>query len=66
MRLFDIFKNKRVVLPVIHVKNYNQTKQNADISFSEGVDGVFLINHLYDYKNLLEIYAGLREQYAKE
>ncbi len=41
MKFYDIFKNEKLVLPVIHVENLSQTLENAEIAFSEVADGIF-------------------------
>lgn len=40
---YDVFLNKQVVLPVIHVEDKLQALKNAEISTKAGADGVFLI-----------------------
>ncbi|MBN2893661.1 MAG: hypothetical protein JXL97_17455 [Bacteroidales bacterium] len=66
MKFFEIFKNKHVVLPVIHVKNEELTFKNANTAFEEGADGVFLINHHYNFKHLLNIYQKLRQEFKNQ
>ncbi len=63
MKFYEIFKYKKVILPVIHVLSENQTLENAEIAFSEGSDGVFLINHDYNYNHLLNIFTEVRKKY---
>ena len=40
----EVFQNKHVVLPVVHVETGIQTLKNAHIAFKAGADGVFLIS----------------------
>lgn len=40
-----IFKNKKVILPVIHVENSEQGLRNAVLAHRSGADGVFIISH---------------------
>ena len=63
MYFYNIFKNKKLVFPVIHVLDVNQTIENAEIAFSEDADGIFLINHDYNYAHLLGIFAKVREKF---
>jgi len=51
-----IFKNKRTVLPVIHVEDVDQVSRNIDLVKEEGADGVFLVNHSIPSQELLGIY----------
>ena len=62
MKFYEIFKKKKLIFPVIHVLNENQTIENTEIAFSEGADGIFLINHDYDYSYLLTIFRIVREK----
>ncbi len=43
------------ILPVIHIVNPDQVFQNIETCINEGIEGVFLINHLSDYHDLLYI-----------
>jgi hypothetical protein len=52
-----------VVLPVVHVRDAEQTIANAAIIIAEGAAGAFLINHDFDYPQLLPIIVRLRERY---
>src|SRR5262245_35680800 len=51
----SIFTNKHVILPVIHVESDEQALRNAGIAHEAGCDGVFLINHGFPYRQLLDI-----------
>ena len=62
-RLYDVFKKRRVVLPVIHVENLDQTRRNVELARSCGVDGVFLINHDVNVLTLLSIYTAIKSAY---
>lgn len=43
-RILDIFRMPRVLLPVIHCIDRIQARENIDLAFASGADGVFLIN----------------------
>ena len=51
------------VLPVIHVQNEEQAKRNIKIATSEGVPGVFLINHDFEFVDLIPILINVRKQF---
>lgn len=53
------FRQRHVILPVIHVVDRAQAERNAHIAHDAGADGVFLINHDIDYRVLLAVYEGL-------
>lgn len=54
-RFREVFQNKHVVLPVIHVVNEGQVIENISIADGEGSDGVFLINHQITSDRLFKI-----------
>jgi protein-tyrosine-phosphatase len=56
-RFRQIFTNKHVVLPVIHVESEEQALRNTMVARESGGDGVFLINHGMSHERLLEIFA---------
>ena len=62
-RFFQIFENKHVVLPVIHVGYEEQAIRNTAIAKEAGADGVFLINHSISSDELLEIHEKVVEQF---
>lgn len=43
-RILDLFRAPRVLLPVIHCIDRIQARENIDLAFASGADGVFLIN----------------------
>lgn len=49
-----------VVLPVIHVLDEAQARENMKIAFNEGAQGVFLINHDFPREQLLPILGTMR------
>lgn len=49
------------ILPVIHVLDLEQTVRNILIGTTEGVPGVFLINHDFPYPELLPIIKQVRQ-----
>ena len=62
-RFFQVFKNKHVVLPVIHVSNEEQAIRNTAIANEAGADGIFLINHSISSDDILEIHEKVVEQF---
>lgn len=52
----DVFKSRKIILPVIHVDNKDQALRNARIAREASVDGVFLINHGMPSTELLRIH----------
>jgi uncharacterized protein len=62
-KFYLTFSSGRVVLPVIHVSDYEQAHRNVQISFDSGSDGVFLINHLIPYAHLLDICKQIRNDF---
>lgn len=58
-----IFTKRNSLFVVIHTVSEKQASENVKIAFESGADGVFLINHNSDYKNLLEIHREIRRQY---
>lgn len=63
VNLTDVFGRAKVVLPVLHVSNLQQTLENFEIAAEEGADGVFLIHHGGDTRELLQIGEKVREAY---
>lgn len=59
----EVFRNQRVLLPVIHVTSRAQVLENVVVARSAGADGVFLINHAMDHGELLDIYAEVRAEH---
>lgn len=58
-RFRTIFPNRHVVLPVIHVTDLKQALSNTQIATEAGVDGVFLINHCSNHRELFDVHAGV-------
>ncbi len=52
-----------VVLPVIHVLDERQAANNIDIAMREGAQGVFLINHDFNFIELKPILVEIRQLY---
>ena len=48
---------------VIHVETLQQTLINADYAYTNGADGIFLINHAISTDYLLDIYQEVRKKY---
>lgn len=57
---------KYSVYLVIHVNNLEQTIEQCNIAFNTKVDGVFLINHVQTYQELLKIYKLIRDRYPEK
>ncbi|MDO8551217.1 MAG: BtpA/SgcQ family protein [bacterium] len=61
----EVFTNKHVVLPVIHVETTKQTMQNAAIAQEAGADGAFLISMQgMDHRDLLKMHETVRKEFA--
>lgn len=59
------FNRARVVLPVIHVVDQEQTERNVNIARAAGVDGVFLISHAYENAALIDIARSIKDRLPK-
>jgi predicted TIM-barrel enzyme len=66
----NIFQNRHVVLPVIHVKSVESALKNATIAYESGCDGVFLINmqnpetlERINFRDLRKIQKIIRKKY---
>lgn len=59
------FNRARVVLPVIHVVDQEQTLRNVKIARAAGVDGVFLISHAYENAALIDIARSIKDRLPK-
>jgi predicted TIM-barrel enzyme len=57
------FGQPKVLLPVIHVDNGDQAKQQCDIATSAGCKGVFLINHRIKSTKLISIANDIISQF---
>jgi len=64
-RFRQVFANKHVVLPVIHVASADQARRNAQIAKHAGADGVFLINHAITSRALLDVYADVADLFPE-
>jgi hypothetical protein len=62
-RFRETFANRHIILPVIHVAEPEQALRNAEIARRQGCDGVFLIRHEIDYRELLRIHHQLFEAF---
>lgn len=60
------FSKSPVLLAVVHVEAKTQAMANAIIAFSEGADGIFLINHSISPGELRDIYFDIRTAYKDE
>lgn len=61
----EVFPNKHVVLPVIHVENEKQTLKNAEIAKEAGADGVFLISMRgMNHQDLLKMHQMVKKEFA--
>jgi predicted TIM-barrel enzyme len=61
--LRQVFQNRHVVLPVIHVTSTAQALENASIARDAGADGVFLINHAMSSEELLSAHVAVRARF---
>jgi len=52
-----------IVLPVIHHRDEETTFKNAEVAFSEGCSGLFLISHTGDDSVIPELAARIKRQY---
>lgn len=61
----EIFQNKHVILPVVHVENSTQAIRNTQVALDAGCDGVFLIDmkNGAHYEELLEIHAKVKSEF---
>ena len=62
--LAEVFRNSKVVLPVIHVSSTKQALRNARIAQDCGADGVFLINHVIEPDKLLRCHRNVTEAFS--
>ena len=53
------FQKRHVVLPVVHVTDFDQALRNATLAFDAGCDGVFLVNHRGDDETLQQIASNI-------
>lgn len=60
MKFAEMFSNRHVVLPVVHVQSSAQSTRNAKIAHRTGCDGVFLINHGMTSGQLMTIFDDVR------
>ena len=51
------------VLPVVHVKDFEQTKLNVTVALRQGAQGVFLINHGLSPGQLIPIIKQVRSTF---
>lgn len=59
----ETFPKKNTLLTVIHVMNSQQAIQNARISYENGADGIFLINHNVTHKVLIDIFYEVKHNF---
>ena len=57
------FVNRYVLIVVIHAESKEQALEQVEIAFNNGANGVFLINHLFNYTKLFQIYESVRNIY---
>lgn len=58
-RFRQVFSNRHVILPVIHVEHREQAVRNTVLARDLGCDGAFLINHAVSHDELLEAHAAV-------
>lgn len=61
-----VFRNSKVFLPVIHVRNEAHALPNARIAYDEGADGIFLINHRIPGYELLRVAHAAEKQFPQK
>lgn len=61
-RYRQMFPNRHVVLPVVHVESLDQAQRNAQIAREAGANGVFLINHGMPDEELLDIHTTVADK----
>src|SRR3990170_4969957 len=59
MDILQVFPERHVILPVIHVSNREQALRNVLVAREAQVDGVFLINHGMSSTELLSIHRAV-------
>ncbi len=62
-RFEAVFRQRHVVLPVIHVRSTDQTLRNAGIARRAECSGIFLINHAVSFQVLLEIHQAVFREF---
>lgn len=62
-RVYNVFKKDKILLPVIHVIDINQTIKNIDIIIECECDGIFLVNHELEYKIYFDIVKKIKVLY---
>ena len=60
MRFRQVFSNRHVILPVIHMETEEQAIHNALLARDSGCDGVFLINHSVSNQVLLAAHSAVK------
>lgn len=61
----EVFTNRHVVLPVIHIETPKQTLDNATIAYETGADGVFLISmRRMNHREVLQMHKTVRQYFA--
>jgi hypothetical protein len=59
----ETFPKKNTLLTVVHAMNTQQAIQNAKISYENGADGIFLINHRVTHKVLIDIFYEVKHNF---
>lgn len=59
----EVFSQRHVVLPVIHIESSSQAIRNSAIARDCRCDGVFLINHGVSQPELLHIHRAVSEEF---
>lgn len=65
MNIRNVFSERHVILPVIHVANQKQAMRNVNIARDANVDGVFLINHGMSASELLQIHRTIVAEHGQ-
>lgn len=59
----DIFGQQKTLLAVVHCEDPAHSLRNTKIAYDSGAHGVFLINHHFGPKELMENYRVVREEH---
>lgn len=62
-RFQEVFSQRHVVLPVIHVESHQQALRNTKVAHRAGCDGIFLINHDVSHPDLMDIHKAVVDEF---
>ncbi len=61
--IYSLFNRRKILLPVIHVINVQQTLINAEILYKNNVQGCWLINHSCSDKVFADAFIQVKTKY---